>query len=89
MAQIVRLRMESAYLNTTVTSGEAEHKRPHEDGNLKLALSLDHAEELGVPSRNSEGNSVVSRRIILDEEASWYTLTTSSFLSKSSLDKPP
>ncbi|MFQ3294447.1 MAG: hypothetical protein ACI9PP_001109 [Halobacteriales archaeon] len=28
--------------------GEAEHERPHEDRNLKLALSLDHAEFLGV-----------------------------------------
>ncbi|CAM3052205.1 hypothetical protein HASA104033_12390 [Halobacterium salinarum] len=33
---------------SALACGEAEHERPHEDGNLKLALSLNHAEFLGV-----------------------------------------
>jgi len=37
---------------------------------------------------NSEGNSVVSRRMILDEEALVCTAVASSFLPKRSLDKP-
>jgi len=70
--------------------GEAEHECPDESGNLELAVAFDHAEFLGVLfERNSEGNSVVSRRIIRDEEVWLYTDSTSSFLSKRSLDKLP
>jgi len=33
---------------SALACGEAEHERPHQDGTLKLALSLDHTEFLGV-----------------------------------------
>ena len=33
---------------SALACGEAEHERPHEDWNLELPLSFDHAEFLGV-----------------------------------------
>jgi hypothetical protein len=73
---------------SALACGEAEHERPHENGNPEIALSLDHAEFLGVLLEMLRGKHVVSRRMILDEEASYCTLAASSFLSKRSLDKP-
>jgi hypothetical protein len=61
---------------------------PHENGNLELTLSLDHAEELGVLFKELGENGIVSRRIVRGEEASWCTLAAPLFLSQSSLNKP-
>lgn len=47
--------------------------------------SLDHAEGLGVIFEELEGNSIVGRPMILDEDATVYTADISSFLWKIAL----
>ena len=74
---------------SALACGEAEHERPYEDGNLQLPPRSTTPSSSACSSRYSEGNSVVSRRMILDEEALLDTALASSFLSKRSLDKLP